>query len=99
MMSFSDGTKIDAFAQAVPARVGAVDILLERGLRADGAVLVNHTQPVGRTGGNQLGWTLPLRRFGKPSETADAVMFVASDRASYVTGQVLSVSGGLTMVG
>jgi len=40
-----------------------------------------------------------LRRFGKPSETADAVMFFASDRASYVTGQVLSVSGGLTMVG
>ena len=30
---------------------------------------------------------------------ADAVVFFASDRSSYVTGQVLSVSGGLTMVG
>lgn len=42
---------------------------------------------------------IPLRRLGKPAEVAEAVMFLASDRASYVTGQVLSVSGGLTMVG
>ena len=41
---------------------------------------------------------IPFRRFGKPSEVADAVVFFASDRASYITGQVLSVSGGLTMV-
>jgi 2-hydroxycyclohexanecarboxyl-CoA dehydrogenase len=41
---------------------------------------------------------IPFRRFGKPSEIADAVLFFASDRASYITGQVLSVSGGLTMV-
>jgi 2-hydroxycyclohexanecarboxyl-CoA dehydrogenase len=42
---------------------------------------------------------IPFRRFGKPSEIADAVVFFASDRANYITGQVLSVSGGLTMVG
>jgi 2-hydroxycyclohexanecarboxyl-CoA dehydrogenase len=42
---------------------------------------------------------IPMRRFAKPSEVADAVAFFASDRASYITGQVLSVSGGLTMVG
>lgn len=41
---------------------------------------------------------IPMRRFGKPSEVADAVLFFASDRSSYITGQVLSVSGGLTMV-
>ena len=42
---------------------------------------------------------IPMRRVAKPSEVADAILFFASDRASYVTGQVLSVSGGLTMVG
>jgi len=42
---------------------------------------------------------IPLRRFGKPSEVADAIVFMASSRAEYVTGQVLSVNGGLTMVG
>jgi 2-hydroxycyclohexanecarboxyl-CoA dehydrogenase len=41
---------------------------------------------------------IPMKRVGQPSEVADAVLFFASDRASFVTGQVLSVSGGLTMV-
>ena len=42
---------------------------------------------------------IPLRRFAQPKEVADAVVFFADDTSSYVTGQVLSVSGGLTMVG
>ncbi len=41
----------------------------------------------------------PLRRLAKPSEIADAVLFFASGRADFVTGQVLSVSGGMTMAG
>lgn len=41
----------------------------------------------------------PLRRLGKPSELADAVLFFASARSDFITGQVLSVSGGMTMVG
>ena len=42
---------------------------------------------------------IPFRRLARPEEIADAIVFFASDRASYVTGQVLSVSGGLTMAG
>lgn len=41
---------------------------------------------------------IPFRRFGKPEEVADAVVFFAGSGSDYVTGQVLSVSGGLTMV-
>lgn len=40
----------------------------------------------------------PLRRIGKPQELADAILFFSSSRSDYITGQVLSVSGGLTMV-
>ncbi|MDE2228703.1 MAG: 3-oxoacyl-ACP reductase FabG [Alphaproteobacteria bacterium] len=42
---------------------------------------------------------IPMRRFGKPADVAGAVVFFASPRADYITGQVLSVSGGLTMAG
>ncbi len=40
---------------------------------------------------------IPFRRFAKSSEVADAILFFASSKADYLTGQVLSVSGGLTM--
>ena len=42
---------------------------------------------------------IPFRRFAKPQEIADAIMFFASSRSDYVTGQVISVSGGLTFAG
>lgn len=42
--------------------------------------------------------TIPLRRMGEPEEVAELVAFVASDSNAYMTGQVISVSGGLTMV-
>lgn len=42
---------------------------------------------------------VPLKRIGQPVDVAGAVAFLCSDQASYITGQVLSVSGGVTMVG
>jgi 2-hydroxycyclohexanecarboxyl-CoA dehydrogenase len=41
---------------------------------------------------------IPLRRLAQPEDIAGAVAFLSSDSASYITGQVLSVSGGLNMV-
>jgi 3-oxoacyl-(acyl-carrier-protein) reductase len=46
---------------------------------------------------NQVKAMTPMGRLGKPEEIADAVVFLASPRASYVTGQVLGVNGGMYM--
>ncbi|MDE6352654.1 MAG: SDR family oxidoreductase, partial [Muribaculaceae bacterium] len=40
---------------------------------------------------------IPLRRGGKPEDIADVATFLASDLASYVTGQVIQVDGGMNM--
>ncbi len=40
---------------------------------------------------------IPLKRIGKPEEIAKAVVFLASDDANYITGQVLCVDGGMVM--
>jgi 2-hydroxycyclohexanecarboxyl-CoA dehydrogenase len=40
---------------------------------------------------------IPFRRLGQPEDLANAVAFLASDEASFITGQTVSVSGGLTM--
>jgi 2-hydroxycyclohexanecarboxyl-CoA dehydrogenase len=42
---------------------------------------------------------IPFRRFAQPGEIADAVVFFSGSMSTYVTGQVLSVSGGLTFAG
>lgn len=41
--------------------------------------------------------TIPLRRSGKPEDVADVAVFLASDLSAYVTGQVISVCGGMSM--
>lgn len=44
-----------------------------------------------------LSRAIPLRRLGQPDDVAHAVAFFASDEAAFITGQTVSVSGGLTM--
>jgi 3-oxoacyl-[acyl-carrier protein] reductase len=43
----------------------------------------------------ELAKTIPLQRFGEPEEVAGLVAFLASDKASYITGEVISINGGL----
>jgi len=45
---------------------------------------------------NDLRTTIPLNRFGLPEEVAEVVGFLASEKSSYVTGEVISVNGGIS---
>ncbi|MDR1553754.1 MAG: 3-oxoacyl-ACP reductase FabG [Prevotellaceae bacterium] len=44
---------------------------------------------------DELKKLVPMQRFGQPEEVADLVAFLASEKSSYITGQIISISGGL----
>ncbi|MBI1802458.1 MAG: SDR family oxidoreductase, partial [Chloroflexi bacterium] len=55
---------------------------------------------IAQAGGEEkLAKAYPLRRLGQPADIANAILFLASDLSSYMTGQIFSVSGGYSTVG
>ena len=65
---------------------------------APGFVLTELTKDLPEALQNEITSRTPLGRFGTTEEVADAVAFLASDEAGYITGQVLAVDGGLVMM-
>ena len=59
---------------------------------APGFIRTDMTKDVDETQHKPL---IPMNRFGTPEEVADVVAFLASEKASYITGEVISVNGGL----
>ena len=55
--------------------------------------------PEGTRIADALKRAIPMRRFGEPEDYPGLVAFLLSDDAAYITGQTISVSGGLTMHG
>ncbi len=75
--------------------------LASRGVRvnavAPGYVDTDMTQALPEAARTKLTELIPLARIGSAQDVADAVAFLASDQASYVTGEVLRVNGGMYM--
>jgi 3-oxoacyl-[acyl-carrier protein] reductase len=64
---------------------------------APGFINTAMTQGLGEDVREMLSKQIPLGRLGEPGDVAEAVRFLASDAASYITGQVLHVNGGMHM--
>jgi len=64
---------------------------------APGFIATQMTEALSETSRRQLLDRVFLKRPGSPQDVASAVLFLASDEASYITGQVLAVDGGLSM--
>ena len=84
---------IIGFAKAVALEVASRGITVN--VVAPGLVETDMTRAI--TGSAREEWAakIPLRRLGTPDDIASAVCFLASDEASYITGQVLAVNGGM----
>jgi 3-oxoacyl-[acyl-carrier protein] reductase len=66
---------------------------------APGFIETEMTESVVNAAGDQIKKRIPVKRLGKPEDIANAVLFLASDESSYITGHVLTVDGGLTLGG
>jgi len=75
--------------------------LAGRGIRvnavAPGFIVSKMTDALSEDVRNQMLAAIPAGRFGTADDVARSVVFLASDDAAYVTGQVLSVNGGMVM--
>lgn len=66
---------------------------------APGFIETDMTVAVVNAAGDKIKNAIPVRRLGKPDDIAYAVLFLATEEAGYITGQVLKVDGGLTLGG
>ena len=86
---------IIGFTKSVALELGARNI--RSNAIAPGFIDTAMTQ--GLTAKAEQGWqkAIPLQRVGQPEDVANCALFLASDAASYITGQVIQVDGGMLM--
>nr|MDQ3350097.1 3-oxoacyl-[acyl-carrier-protein] reductase [Acidobacteriota bacterium] len=84
---------IIGFAKAVALEVASRGITVN--VVAPGLVDTDMTSAITESARGEWAAKIPLRRLGTPDDIASAVCFLASDEASYITGHVLAVNGGM----
>ncbi len=88
---------IEGFTRCIAAELAKRNITVNA--VAPGFIETDMTEAVRNAAGSEIKKKIPARRLGQPDDIANAVLFLASDEASYITGHVLTVDGGLTLGG
>jgi 3-oxoacyl-[acyl-carrier protein] reductase len=83
------------FVKSVALEVASRNVTLN--VVAPGMIDTEMTRAVAERAAVDWQARIPLQRLGTPEDVAAAVCFLASDEASYITGQVLAVNGGMYM--
>jgi 3-oxoacyl-[acyl-carrier protein] reductase len=84
---------IIGFAKSVALEVASRGITVN--VVAPGMIETDMTRAIAERAREEWESRIPLKRLGTPDDIASAVCFLASDEASYITGQVLAVNGGM----
>ncbi|MBM4433033.1 MAG: 3-oxoacyl-[acyl-carrier-protein] reductase [Chloroflexi bacterium] len=82
-----------AFTKSVAREVGALNITVNA--IAPGFIMTDMTDRLPEERKKAILSMISLQRFGKPEEVAELIAFLASDRAAYISGQVIGIDGGM----
>lgn len=86
---------VEAMTRALAKELGSRNITVN--CVAPGFIATDMTHAMGEGAIDALQSQIPLARLGQAQDIANAVLFLASDQADYITGQVLGVNGGMDM--
>ena len=86
---------VEAFTKSLAREVGSRNITINS--IAPGFIDTDMTQQSDGVNTDELIKEIPLGRFGKPEEVAHLASFLCSEEASYITGQIIHINGGLYM--
>lgn len=86
---------VNSFTRALAVELAGRNVTVNA--VAPGFIETEMTEAVRNKGGDLIKKMIPLGRLGKPEDIARVVVFLASDDSSYLTGQVITVDGGLSL--
>ena len=91
----SSKAALNGFTKSLAKELGSRNITVNS--VAPGFVETDMTSFLDETAKKNVIETIPLKRLGRPEDVAELVLFLASEEASYITGQTISIDGGLLM--
>jgi 3-oxoacyl-[acyl-carrier protein] reductase len=86
---------INSFTRALAAELASRNVTVNA--IAPGFIETDMSEAVRNMAGDVIKKIIPMRRFGKPEDVAKVAVFMASEESAYITGQVITVDGGLSL--